>query len=399
MRWTCLIAWLMIQATTLQAADPQSSKDNTARTFVRLSEDRNGFVVGEPAEPFLPWGFNYDHDRQGRLLEDYWIEHWDDVVEDFREMRQLGANTVRIHLQLGRFLDSPQAVSATQIQQLRKLVRLAESEQLRLNLTGLGCYHKAAIPTWYDGLTEQQRWEVQGFFWKSIAMACRESPAIFCYDLMNEPVSPAGVRPGSDWLGPPLGDKHFVQYVALDPAGRTRAEIARRWIESLTAAIRSVDANHLVTVGMVDWSLERPGLTSGFPPDKVAAKLDFLCVHLYPKSGELAAALETLAGFAKVGKPVVIEETFPLACKPDEFRRFLAESRRDARGWIGFYWGETPAELRTRLEQLRKLAAGKEREAFREAVGASMTLESLEAFRELSPTREKTDRRASDEAR
>jgi hypothetical protein len=149
-----------------------------------------------PAEPFVPWGFNYDHDRQGRLLEDYWIERWDDVVEDFREMRQLGANTVRIHLQLGRFLDSPQAVSATQIQQLRKLVQLAEAEQLRLNVTGLGCYHKAAIPTWYDGLTEQQRWEVQGFFWKSIALACRESPAIFCYDLMNEPVSPAGVRPG-----------------------------------------------------------------------------------------------------------------------------------------------------------------------------------------------------------
>lgn len=387
MRWEWTVGWLVAFGSTLLAAEAETHSTDAARATIRISADGTGFVVGAPPRPFIPWGFNYDHDRQGRLLEDYWLEHWDDVVEDFREMRQLGANTVRIHLQVGRFLASPQSAQGEQLQQLRKLVRLAETEQLRLNLTGLGCYHKAATPAWYDELSEPERWEAQAFFWRTIAATCRESPAIFCYDLMNEPVSPAVARAPGDWLGPPLGDKHFVQYVALDPAGRKRAEIARRWIDHLTTAIRSVDSRHLVTVGMVDWSLDRPGLTSGFPPDLVAANLDFVCVHLYPKSGHLPTALETLAGFAKVGKPVVIEETFPLACKPAEFRKFLKESRGDARGWIGFYWGETPTELRERLERLRGQTGQADQEKFREAVGASMTLESLEAFRELAPAR------------
>lgn len=57
-------------------------------------------------------------------------------------------------------------------------------------------------------------------------------------------------------------------------------------------------------------------------------------------------ALETLKGFAAVGKPVVIEETFPLQCSMNEFARFIDESDKAAAGWIGFYWGKTPAELR-----------------------------------------------------
>lgn len=39
-----------------------------------------------------------------RLLEDYWAEEWETVAQDFREIRDLGANVVRIHLQLGRFM-------------------------------------------------------------------------------------------------------------------------------------------------------------------------------------------------------------------------------------------------------------------------------------------------------
>jgi hypothetical protein len=42
---------------------------------------------------------------------------------------------------------------------------------------------------------------------------------------------------------------------------------------------------------------------------------------------------------------VVIEEIFPLGCTAPELRRFLERSRKDAAGWIGFYWGRMPAEL------------------------------------------------------
>jgi hypothetical protein len=52
-----------------------------------------------------------------------------------------------------------------------------------------------------------------------------------------------------------------------------------------------------------------------------------------------------MAGFS-VGKPVVIEETFPLACSPKELEEFIDGSKKFATGWIGFYWGKTPDELR-----------------------------------------------------
>jgi len=53
-----------------------------------------------------------------------------------------------------------------------------------------------------------------------------------------------------------------------------------------------------------------------------------------------------LCGFAS-GKPVLIEETFPLKCDMEEFSRFIEDSRPHAAGWLGFYWGRTPAECRT----------------------------------------------------
>jgi hypothetical protein len=168
-------------------------------------------------------------------------------------------------------------------------------------------------------------------------------------------------------LGPPFGDKHFVQFVTLDQRDRPRAEIARAWVDRLTAAIRRVDRRHLVTVGLVDWSLDRPGLTSGFVPEKVAGNLDFVAVHLYPESGRLEEASLRLKGFS-IGKPVVVEETFPLRCSTEELAAFITSSRKDAHGWISFYWGKPPKELR----KSNKL-------------GDAILLQWLERFQELAP--------------
>jgi hypothetical protein len=178
-----------------------------------------------------------------------------------------------------------------------------------------------------------------------VARRCSASPAVFCYDLMNEPVVPGARRKAGDWLGPPFAGKHFVQFISLDPAGRARPEVARAWIRMLAAEVRRADPGRLVTVGLVDWSLDRPGLTSGFVPARIAADLDFLCVHLYPERGKVDEALKTLAGFS-VGKSVVVEETFPLRCSAAELERFLDGSRKAACGWMGFYWGKPPEELR-----------------------------------------------------
>lgn len=312
---------------------------------VRVSDDQRGFVFAESGKPFVPWGFNYDHDRDGRLIEDYWDEQWATIEEDFREMKDLGANVVRIHIQFGKFMDAADKPNAKALKQLARLLALAEKTRLYLDITGLGCYHKQDVPAWYDALDEQQRWAAQAAFWEAVAATCKHSPAVFCYDLMNEPVVPGGDKKRDDWLGGAFAGKHFVQFIALDRAGRERHEVAKQWIDLLVAAVRKHDKRHLITVGLVPWSLDRPGLTSGFPPDKVAANLDFIAMHIYPEAGKLDEAIDTLKGF-NIGKPVVIEETFSLKCGPQEWGKFLDASREHAAGWIGFYWGKTPAEYK-----------------------------------------------------
>ncbi len=314
--------------------------------WIAVSKGKPSFESNPGGRPFVPWGFNYDHDTDGRLLEDYWEENWADVESDFREMKSLGANVVRIHLQVGKFLSGPEQPNEKGLAQLAKLVALAERERLYLDLTGLGCYHKQEVPEWYDTLNEAERWKAQATFWRAVAKQCANSSSIFCYDLMNEPVVPGGRRKDGDWLGPPFAGKHFVQVITLDQKERPRPEIAKQWIHTLVRAIREVDRRHLITVGLVDWSLDRPGLTSGFVPSKVSEDLDFLCIHLYPENGKLDEQLATLKAFSAVGKPVVIEETFPLKCSPAQMIEFLDHSREHATGWISFYWGKPVEELR-----------------------------------------------------
>ena len=295
--------------------------------WVQVSADGKGFSLADSDDSFIPWGFNYDHEGDGRLIEDYWDDEWDKVESAFGEMKELGANMVRIHLQFGKFMESPSNPNSRSLKQLPRLVALAEKTRLYLDLTGLGCYHKQDVPPWYDNLSEQERWAAQAVFWEAIAKQCAQSPAVFCYDLMNEPVVPGGNTERTDWLGPGFGDKHFVQFIARDRQDRDRTEVAQAWIKKLVAAIRQHDDRHLITVGLVPWSLDRPGMTSGFVPERIAADLDFIAMHLYPEKGKVDEAIETLKGFAAAGKPVVIEELFTLKCGADELGQFIDESR------------------------------------------------------------------------
>ena len=159
---------------------------------------------------------------------------------------------------------------------------MAERTGLYLDLTGLGCYHKQDVPAWYDALDVAARWEVQARFWRAVAGACKDSPAVFCYDLMNEPILP-GEKKETEWLAGELGGKYFVQRIALDLAGRTRIEVARDWVKKLTDAIREVDQRHLITVGVIPWAQVFKGAKPLFYSPEVGGPLDFASVHSIPR--------------------------------------------------------------------------------------------------------------------
>jgi hypothetical protein len=60
----------------------------------------------------------------------------------------------------------------------------------------------------------------------------------------------------------------------------------------------------------------------------------------------LLETVQAVLGDYAIGKPIVIEETFPLHCSQEEFDEFLRRSRGVAAGWIGHYFGRTIAEHR-----------------------------------------------------
>ena len=317
----------------------------------RVGPDGKSFVLAESGATFRVWGVNYDHDshgENGRLLEDYWDAEWETVRSDFQEMKALGANVVRVHLQFGKFMRTADTPDGKSLAQLRRLLELAEETGLYLDITGLGCYHKAATPPWYDALDEAARWETQARFWSAIAKTCRNSNAVFCYDLMNEPILDGKKDDG--WVSGELGGKCFVQRLTRKPGKRTQIEIAKAWVDKLTTAIRAEDRGHMITIGAIPWAHVWPGAKPVFYSPEVRGALDFVSIHLYPNKGEVDKALTAMAVY-DIGKPLVIEETFPLSCSIEEMDDFLKRSKARTSGYVSFYWGRTIPEYADATEK------------------------------------------------
>jgi len=111
----------------------------------------------------------------------------------------------------------------------------------------------------------------------------------------------------------------------------------------LTTAIRKHDPHSLITVGIIPWALVFKGAKPVFYAPGAARHLDFVSIHVYPKSAKIKEEIDELSAY-EIGKPLVVEEFFPLACNMDELKAFmdLADDKID--GWISHYFGHTIEE-------------------------------------------------------
>jgi hypothetical protein len=307
-----------------------------AMEAVAISKDGRSFVLAGSGKPFVAWGVNYDRDYRYRLIEDYWDTEWDAVVTHFHAMKELGANVVRVHLQFGKFMTGPDTPNSEALERLEKMVALAEADGLYLDVTGLGCYRLKEQPEWYARMAERERWAAQAAFWAALARRCAGRASVLAFDLVNEPA--VGTKPGV-WVNEAeLGGFHYVQYISQSVAGRDGAELWRQWAHTLASAIRKEDPHRLITVGLLP--LPNVEMLKG-----VGAEVDYMSVHLYPKSGKIAENIATLKKYA-IGKPLIVEETFPMECTPVEMLDFIEKSKGIATGWISFYWGKPLDELK-----------------------------------------------------
>jgi len=341
--------------------------------WVVVNKDGDGFVLSSTGARFVPWGFNYFRDERVRLLEDYWGEEgpdgWAKVERDFREMKRLGANVVRIDLQFGKFMNAPGTPNASSLARFDKLIGLAEQAGVYLDVTGLGTFRAADVPPWYNALPEMERWNAQAEFWKAIARVGANRPAVLAYNVMNEPLVSTEKRTAGEWTHPlELEGQRYLEYINLDPAGRTAPDIMSAWLRQMTRAIRTYDQRHLITVGLF-WFAGADPENLPVKPAQIASQVDFVAVHAYPGARRVDAALRYVARYRK-GKPVVIEETYPLNCSPEEYADFLRRSRDTASGWLAQFWSLTPEDLAGKTD-----------------LGSVLMGESLKVFQTLDPNR------------
>ena len=93
---------VLLSSSLFTVACPQNQGVGSRSRMERIcvSDDLSEFVLAASGSTFVPWGFNFVGEF-GQILEEYWLDDWPSVVEDFQRMHELGANVVRLHLQLG----------------------------------------------------------------------------------------------------------------------------------------------------------------------------------------------------------------------------------------------------------------------------------------------------------
>ena len=62
----------LVCCAAVRGAERSVRSTPAGQAWIRVSDDKRSFVKADTGQAFVPWGFNYDHDVAGRLIEDYW---------------------------------------------------------------------------------------------------------------------------------------------------------------------------------------------------------------------------------------------------------------------------------------------------------------------------------------
>jgi hypothetical protein len=313
-------------AAALQAA--------SAAAMSRISVHGDRLYAG--SRTWRAWGMNWgmgDHAPVNAYFDSPSAANLAVLKAELRTARALGANSMRIYLQLGQVMATPTKPRQRTLTALRRLLALAQHDGIYLDVTGDLVWQPAQAPAWYDQLPLQQRWQVQARFWRAVAHAASSSPAVLCYELTSEPI--VATTPG--YYYGQIGNSFFVQSIAT-AQGSQADTLARAWTRLLANAVRSQD-DRPVTIGLL------PVTTGPFAPANVADLLDMLVVHEYPTTGQAPTALSLIGSFAGLRKPVLLGETFMLSDDAATQNAFLTGAAPHLAGAFEFYDGRNPANI------------------------------------------------------
>jgi len=386
--WPCLAQTSPITQTSQSLPKIVIGKDG--RTFMTKT-----------GQPFVPFGVNYYRPGTGWAPQLWKKFDAEATRKDFLRMKEYGINCVRVFLTYGSFYTDPGQLISGGLEKFDEFLELAEQAGIYVHPTGPDRWE--GMPHWQPvTLADEQTLSALESFWKLFAARYRGRNVIFAYDLKNEPEmnweGPDFAQKWNAWLTAKYGtaeklvaawgatnhlelgrvaipsDKDKLKDRSLLDYQSFREGLADEWTRRQVAAIKSVDPQALVTVGLIQWSVPcvLPGSVryyAAFRPERQAKFLDFLEVHFYPLAQgayDYRSAPDELANLAylesvvrevpRPGKPVVLAEfgwygggkpkfdggAHPAATEEQQAqycRRVVETSAGFAVGWLnwGFY--------------------------------------------------------------
>jgi endo-1,4-beta-mannosidase len=391
-------AWILLIPLGLAAAS--GAAERSEMELIVTAPDGQGFIERDSRRPYIVFGTNYYDPHTGwapKLWRQFDAEK---VRRHFEVMSDVGVNCARVFLTAGSFQPEAETIEEEALVKLDTLVKIARETGIRLMLTGPD--HWEGVPSYWkpDRFAGDVALGALERFWEVVGGRYKGEPAIFAWDLLNEPHMPWSVkewRPRwNGWLQKTYGDRDTLEAdwgdeltegdrwgevaVAKDQADvnnprlrdwqHFREYLADEWVRRQVEALRRADPTHLVTVGYIQWSYPlvrpgAPGLYAAFNPHRQVRWLDFVTIHFYPIiSGPFdsreswdknLAYLQAVLAYCHTGKPVVLGEygwygggapqQHPYLSEAQQAQWLSAEieaSRPLAAGWLSWPFADTP---------------------------------------------------------
>ncbi|HWJ50394.1 MAG TPA: hypothetical protein VNR42_05200 [Solirubrobacteraceae bacterium] len=143
------------------------------------------------SRPWRAWGMNWgvgDDAPVVSFFDNPTAANFSVLKRELRTAHGMGANSMRVYLQLGQVMATATRSRQATLTALRDLLTVAQDDGIYLDITGDLVWQPSRAPTWYERMPWQERWQVQARFWKAVAHAASTSPAVLCYELTSEPI-------------------------------------------------------------------------------------------------------------------------------------------------------------------------------------------------------------------
>lgn len=324
--------------------------DNNSQRFVK---EKDGSV-------FTPLGVNYFPLATGWPPHIWDRSHKDDYEKDFAKIKALGLNCIRVFTSIAKLMPSGKnQVDEQVLEYMKDMLDTASKYDIYVIFSGPCGWD--GRPQWLNDIvqgkeriksfcsfTDKDYLNQRSFLWTKIAKKFSGHPALFAYELINEPDIPWDAD-GFDVLWAEYVEKRLgenideelrkilvenrneipennfeVESRLLFEYQTFRNQLSYNYCKLCCDAIRKGDKSTFITLGThqatVPFVGQTPGKYHAFDPHYIGELFDYISLHFYPYDdcidicdGEENVSkwknlLHAYINYMDIGKPILVEE-------------------------------------------------------------------------------------------